>query len=151
MTPLLLNDRRHLLQAAGALSLAGLMLPAARAAMASDAGTASVLAEAMAALGSTAARNPAIKLEVPEIAEDGAVVPVSIACTLQGAREMLILVGVNPEPLALRFAVPEGTEPFVATRIRMASSGRVIAAVRTADGTLHAVARDVQVTVGGCG
>ncbi len=62
-----------------------------------------------------------------------------------------MLVDVNPQPLALQFTVPAGTEPYVATRIRMADSGTVVAAVRLGDGTLHAVARRVQVVLGGCG
>jgi len=59
------------------------------------------------------------------------------------------VVDGNPQPLAVRFTIPEGTEPFVATRIRMAQSGTVYAAVR-ADTGLYATARAVQVIVGGC-
>ena len=143
--------RRRLLQSAGALSLAAAGVPAARAAASSDTFDNTRFAALIAALGGMPTPNPAITLEVPQVAENGALVSVSISSALPDTRELLILVDINPQPLALRFAVPEGTEPFVATRIRMAASGTVVAAVRTGDGRLHAVAQSVQVTVGGCG
>ena len=58
-------------------------------------------------------------------------------------------LAANPQPLAVRFDIPVGTEPFVATRTRMAASGTVYAAVRTDEG-LFAAVRSVQVRVGGC-
>ena len=56
----------------------------------------------------------------------------------------------NPQPMAASFTVFTGTEAFVATRIKLAQSSTVYAAVRTGSG-MFAVARTVQVTVGGCG
>jgi len=76
-------------------------------------------------------------------------VPITVSSTLPGTREILLLVDVNPQPLALRFAVPAGTEPFIATRIRMATSGTVYASVR-ADQGFFGAAHAVKVTVGGC-
>jgi sulfur-oxidizing protein SoxY len=146
MNAMLRAQRRRLLRSSAALSLAALGLPQARAA------AAPALAEVLAALAAAdATTGVAIKLEAPAIAENGAVVPVELESTLPGARELLLFVDVNPQPLALRSVLPEGAQPFLAARIRMAGSGTVIAAVRTADGALHAVKRSVQVVVGGCG
>jgi sulfur-oxidizing protein SoxY len=142
-------DRRWLLRSAGAACLAVVGSPSLLAAQPPLDSTG--LADVMAELGGPAVPSSAVALDVPAIAEDGAVVPVAISSTLAGTRELLILVDVNPQKLALRFSVPEGTEPFLATRIRMAGSGTVLAAARTADGTLHLSSRSVQVTVGGCG
>lgn len=108
------------------------------------------LAEAIGALGGVPAPSSLITLEAPAIADNGAVVPITVSSALPGTREILILVDGNPQPVAVRFTIPAGTEPFVATRIKMAGNGTVYAAVRT-DGGLYAAARTVEVTVGGCG
>jgi sulfur-oxidizing protein SoxY len=65
-------------------------------------------------------------------------------------QEIFVVVEANPNPLCVRFTIPEGTEPFVSTRIKMAESSRIYAVVR-ADGKLYAAARATNVTVGGCG
>lgn len=106
--------------------------------------------EALRALGGMPQASAQIALDVPALAENGAVVPVVVSSTLPGSQEILILVDGNPQPVAARFTLPEGTEPFVATRIKLATSGTVIAAVRT-DRGLFAAARAVEVTAGGCG
>jgi sulfur-oxidizing protein SoxY len=125
---------------------------AARVGVAADAAepyAATSLAELFGALGGTPGPSPLIRLETPEVADNGAVVPITVSSALPGTREILLLVDVNPQPLALRFAVPAGTEPFVATRIRMAGSGTVYAAVQADDG-FYAAARAVKVIAGGC-
>ena len=76
--------------------------------------------------------------------ENGAFVPVTVSSALPGTREILLLVDGNPQPVAVRFTIPAGTEPFVATRIRMAGNGTLYAAVRTDDG-LFAAARAIAV------
>lgn len=141
-------DRRWLLRSAGAACLAAVGSPSLLASQPLDAAG---LADMMSQLGGPAVPSAAVALDVPAIADDGAVVPVAISSTLADTRELLILVDVNPQKLALRFSVPEGTEPFLATRIRMAGSGTVLAAARTADGKLHVSSRSVKVTLGGCG
>ncbi len=98
-----------------------------------------------------AATDPAaIDLQLPDIAEDGRTVPVSVACSLPGVREITIVIEPNPIPLAAQFDVPEGAEAYVATRVKIAHSGRVAAHVRTASGSFVAY-RDVKVITGGCG
>jgi sulfur-oxidizing protein SoxY len=97
-----------------------------------------------------AAPSPLITLEVPAIAENGASVPVTVSSALPGTREIVLLVDCNPQPAAAQFGFPAGTEPFVATRLRMAGSGAVVAAVLTDHGVFTA-SRAVEVIVGGCG
>ncbi len=101
---------------------------------------------------SVAHRTPSslITLTAPEVADNGAFVPITVSSALRGTREILLLVDGNPQPVAARFTIPPGTEPYVATRIRMAGDGTVYAAVRTDDG-LFAAASAISVTVGGCG
>jgi len=130
--------RRQWLQGAGALA-AGIV-PSARADE----------AFVFAALGGMPRASALITLDLPLVAGNGALVPVMVSSALPGTREILILVDGNPQPVAVRFDFPEGTEAFVATRIRLAQSATVHAVARTDDG-LYATARATQVTVGGCG
>jgi sulfur-oxidizing protein SoxY len=145
-------QRRRVLRQAGALASLGMAVPAVRALAAepADAFAAKTFAQAVAALGAVPVPSPQVTLTVPQLAEDGAFVPVTVSSTLPGTREIVILVDGNPQPAAVRFSIPAGTEPFVATRIRMAGNGTVYAAVRADDG-LFAAARIIEVTVGGCG
>jgi sulfur-oxidizing protein SoxY len=108
------------------------------------------LDDALLALGGKPVASSELKLEVPELAENGAFVPVALSCTLKGVQELAFVVASNPYPLVARFTIPPGTEPFVSTRMKMADSGRVYAIARV-DDTLHTTFRDIRVTVGGCG
>lgn len=147
------KQRRRLLQSAGAMASLGLAaLPSVRAASvdATGAFAAKTFVEALGALGGVPKPSALIKLDAPALADNGAVVPITVSSALPGTREILLLVDGNPQPVAARFTIPPGTEPFVATRIRMAGNGTVYAVVRTDDG-LHAAARAIEVTVGGCG
>lgn len=92
-----------------------------------------------------------IKIKAPEIAENGAVVPVAVSTTIAGAASISIAVSNNPTPLAATFNILEGTSPDVSTRIKMAKTADVIAVVKTADGTAYTAKQEVKVTIGGCG
>jgi sulfur-oxidizing protein SoxY len=108
------------------------------------------LNDALNALGAVApADNASIKLTAPEIAENGTSVPVTVECQFSGTEQIAILVEKNPTMLAASFAIPEGTEGFVSTKIKMAQTSAVIALVK-ANGKFYRVARDVKVTAGGC-
>ena len=85
----------------------------------------------------------------PDIAENGAVVPVGINTTLK-AQQMAILVEKNPSALAAQFFIPSGTEPFMTTRIKMGQTSNVYALVK-ADGKWYMSSKEVKVTLGGCG
>ena len=151
--------RRRLLQGVSAVAAMGLAaLPLARAAIAGPAGpadpagafAAKTFEQAMAALGAAPAPSALVTLDAPMIVENGAVVPITVSSALPGTREIVLLVDRNPVPVAVQFSFAPGTEPFVSTRIRMAASGTVVAAVLTDHG-VYAVSRAVEVTVGGCG
>jgi sulfur-oxidizing protein SoxY len=94
-------------------------------------------------------KSGAITLNAPDIAENGAVVPVGITTTLK-AEQMAILVEKNPSALAAQFFIPAGTEPFVTSRIKMGQTSNVYGLVK-ADGKWSMAVKEVKVTLGGCG
>lgn len=91
-----------------------------------------------------------ITLKVPEIAENGAVVPVSIKTTLQNVESISIVVEKNPRPMVATFEILPGTLADISSWIKMAETSDVTAVVKTSDG-LYSTARQVKVTIGGCG
>lgn len=91
-----------------------------------------------------------IALDVPEIAENGAVVPVSLTTSIPNVTSIAILVPDNPFTLAAAFHMPEGTEPTIGCRIKMGKTSKVVAVVE-ADGKLYSTSKEVKVTLGGCG
>jgi sulfur-oxidizing protein SoxY len=105
--------------------------------------------EALHALGGQPGAADDIVMMLDEQVDNGAFVPVSIQSRLPGTQEIWIVCETNPNPLALRVSIPGGTEPFIATRIKVAESGRVHAVVRAQD-RLYTVHRNTRVTVGGC-
>jgi sulfur-oxidizing protein SoxY len=100
--------------------------------------------------GKTAEPSDKVKLDAPEIAENGAVVPISVASTLADVTSISILVSENPNALAASYKIPAGTLPSVANRLKMAKTTNVIAIVE-AGGRLYSATKEVKVTVGGCG
>jgi len=86
----------------------------------------------------------------PEIAENGAVVPVSVASNLPKTESIAILVEKNPNTLAAVFTIPPGTDPNVSTRVKMGESSIVYALIK-ADGKYYVAQREIKVTLGGCG
>lgn len=95
-------------------------------------------------------KTDSIKLTVPEIAENGAVVPVSVESTLAKIEQISIFVDKNPNVLAANFFIPEGTESMITTRVKMGQTSNVIALVK-AGGKFYRTSREVKVTAGGCG
>ncbi|MBI5005950.1 MAG: thiosulfate oxidation carrier protein SoxY [Nitrosomonadales bacterium] len=108
--------------------------------------------EALTALNAASPENSAdaIKLTVPEIAENGSVVPVTVVCNLPKVEQISIFVDKNPNVLAATFTIPQGTEGLVTTRVKMGQTANVVALVK-ADGKFYRTAREVKVTAGGCG
>jgi sulfur-oxidizing protein SoxY len=92
----------------------------------------------------------AIKLKAPDIAENGAVVPVTVSSTMDNIDAISIIAEANPGPLTSTYTLSSSTEPFVSTRIRLAKTGNVLAVVK-ADGKLYSASKEVKVTIGGCG
>jgi len=85
----------------------------------------------------------------PEIAENGAVVPVTVESTLPAVESITLLVKGNATPLVAVFELP-GAEAYVATRIKMGKTSDVVAVVKSG-GKLYQAAKEVKVTIGGCG
>jgi sulfur-oxidizing protein SoxY len=114
--------------------------------------TAKSSADAVAALLGEGASEASSQIEVkaPDIAENGAVVPVTVSSTLEQVQSISILADKNATPLIASFELPEGTEAYVSTRIKMAQTGDVIAVVK-AGGKLYSARKNVKVTIGGCG
>ena len=108
-------------------------------------------ADAIKALyGRGAEASEKVKLDAPEIAENGAVVPVSVSTTLDNVTSIAFLVSENPNALAAHYQIPAGTLPNVANRLKMAKTCNVIAIVESG-GKLYSATKEVKVTVGGCG
>lgn len=113
--------------------------------------TAKTLDEALKLINATDSKpSTDIQLKAPEIAENGAVVPLTVSSSLAGVTGISIIVANNPTPLAATFTIPEGTAAEVSTRIKMAKTSDVIALVQTKDG-LFSAKQEVKVTIGGCG
>ena len=108
------------------------------------------LDEALKALGSVAVESKDITITAPDIAENGAVVPIAVTSNLAKTQEIYIVVEKNPFPLTAGFVIFEGTEPFVSTRVKMGQSTNVYAVVK-ADGKLYSARKETKVTMGGCG
>jgi sulfur-oxidizing protein SoxY len=108
-------------------------------------------ADAIKALyGKTAEPSDKVKMDAPEIAENGAVVPISVTTTLADVTSISFLVSENPNALVASYRIPAGTVPSVANRIKMAKTSNVIVVVE-AGGKLYSATKEVKVTVGGCG
>ena len=91
-----------------------------------------------------------VKLDAPEIAENGGVVPVSVTTTLDKVTSISFFVAENPNALAASYRIPDGTLPAVANRLKMAKTCNVTAIVESG-GKLYSATKEVKVTVGGCG
>ena len=110
-----------------------------------------VLADVLNSIGaSDAVESTQIQLKAPEIAENGAIVPVEVTSGLPGTQSIFIIAEKNLQPLTAIFDFTEGVEPFVSTRIKMGESSKVMIVVK-ADGKFYFTAREVKVTIGGCG
>jgi sulfur-oxidizing protein SoxY len=152
--------RRLILQGAGTVALVGLgiiplgftaALAAANDKYPEDAFKAKSDADAIKSLyGKTAEPSDKVKLDAPEIAENGAVVPISVSTTLADVTSISFLVSENPNALVASYKIPAGTVPSVANRIKMAKTSNVIVVVE-AGGKLYSATKEVKVTVGGCG
>jgi sulfur-oxidizing protein SoxY len=91
-----------------------------------------------------------IKLRAPEIAENGAVVPLKIVTTLDNVESISIIVEKNPRPLAATIEILPGTLPEFSSRIKMRETSDVMVVVKTDTG-LYSTSKEVKVTIGGCG
>ena len=142
------NLRRTLLGAAAALLLKPL---AALAAWNKEAFGARSAAEALKSLGaSSPAPSRDIVIEAPQIAENGAVVPIEIQSNIPGTSALVVLIEKNPFPLAGRFSFLEGALPFVKLNVKIGETSDV-RVVAQAGGRYYTASKEIKVTIGGCG
>ena len=146
--------RRDVLQQGSVLAAlvsCGLMTAQqAHAAADSAAFEAKTMAEGLKLLGGTPVDSKEISITSPDIAENGAVVPIAVTSKLAKTQEIYIVVEKNPAPVTAGFTIPEGTEAYVSTRVKMGQSTNVYAVVK-ADGKLYSSFKETKVTLGGCG
>ena len=153
------QTRRDVLRAGGGASLCALLAAAGMlrpdAALAADwnpkAFEAKNIKDALDALG---AGNPAssndIVMVAPEIAENGAVVPIAATSKIPGTESIAFLIAKNPTALAASFDIPSGTQAAVSTRVKLAQTTDVHVLVK-AQGKYYMTKKEVKVTIGGCG
>jgi sulfur-oxidizing protein SoxY len=147
--------RRFLAQCAalGAAAMAGVLHPlqALAAEWNKIAFDAKTLPEALKGAGvQNASESKDIMIKAPDIAENSAVVPVEINCKIPGAQMVYLFADKNPQPLIAQFAIAEGVEPYISTRIKMGDTGNIRVVVQ-AGGKNYTASKEVKVTIGGCG
>jgi len=152
------NGRRRFLRSSGALSLLRLMAaagllpgPAAAEEWNKAAFASRSIDELLKLLGGSAPQeSDRVTLNGPEIVENGGVVPLDISSGLPDTESIDILIEKNPDVLAGTFTIPAGTLPDIQTRVKMAQTCNVYALVKCR-GKYYYCAREIKVTVGGCG
>jgi sulfur-oxidizing protein SoxY len=95
-------------------------------------------------------QSPEIDIKAPAIAENGAVVPITISTTLKDVESIALVAKENPSPLTSSYVLAKNTEPYVSTRIKMGKTSDVVALVKSG-GKVFSAAKEVKVTIGGCG
>ena len=137
---------------AGLMATAGLLPQAALAAWNQAAFDAKTMGDALKALGLGApAESKDVTISGPDIAENGAVVPLGVSTGLHGVKRLMILLEKNPSVLAAAFDVSEAMEANIATRVKMGQSSNVFGVAVMADGRVLFAQKEVKVTLGGCG
>ncbi|HNW02204.1 MAG TPA: thiosulfate oxidation carrier protein SoxY [Burkholderiaceae bacterium] len=136
---------------AGLLASTGLFPQFAFAAYNTPAFEAKSIQDALKALGAGApAESKDITVTGPDIAENGAVVPLGVSTTLTGVKRMLIMVEKNPASLTALFNMTDSVEPSFSTRAKMGQSSDVYAVAIMGDGKVLFAKKEVKVTLGGC-
>ncbi|GLR26464.1 MULTISPECIES: thiosulfate oxidation carrier protein SoxY [Limnobacter] len=92
-----------------------------------------------------------VKVIAPDIAENGAVVPLGAMSSVLNTSEMYLLIANNPAVLSSKFLIPQGTDAEVNIRVKMNKTGDVFAMVKSTDGKYYFAKKEVKVTLGGCG
>jgi sulfur-oxidizing protein SoxY len=154
------RKRRHLLKSGGSMTLfalvaaAGWLKPGEAAAQSWNkaAFDTKSMGDTMKALGGgePIQSKDIVFFQTPDIAENGAVVPVGITSNIPKTESIAVLIEKNPNMLAAVFDIPPGTDPSISTRVKMGQSSNIYALVK-ADGKYFVAAKDVKVTLGGCG
>jgi sulfur-oxidizing protein SoxY len=107
--------------------------------------------EVMKSLGASgAADSNAITIAAPDIAENGAVVPIEVVSHIPNTQSISIISEKNPFPLAATLEFANGAEPYAYVRIKMGQTSNVRAVVKAGD-KFYTAAKEVKITIGGCG
>ncbi len=143
--------RRLTLRAVAALA-AGLMLPLrALAAWNKEAFQSKTAADALRSLGvASSAESKDVVIEAPQIAENGAVVPIEITSNVPNTKSIAVVIEKNPFPLAAKFDFAEGAMPYVKVNVKVGESS-LVRVVAEAGGKFYAASTEIKVTIGGCG
>jgi sulfur-oxidizing protein SoxY len=137
---------------AAALASAGLLPAHAQAAWNKAAFEAKNVDDVLKALGvAKPVESKDVNLTAPDIAENGAVVPIAASTTLPNVRQIVFMIEKNPTTLAGTFEFTDAVETSVATRVKMAQTSNVIAVALLGDGRALFAKKEVKVTLGGCG
>lgn len=151
----MLNRREllsHSARVAALLATTGLLPQAAHAAYNAAAFEVKTLADLVKVLGgSTPAESKDVTITGPDIAENGAVVPVGVSTALPGVKKLLVLVEKNPSVLSAMFDVSDAVDANFSTRVKMGQSSNVYAVALMGDGKVLFAQKEVKVTLGGCG
>ena len=149
------TKRRKILQAAAAAATAALGLRIVQPAMAAEwnkaAFGATSLTDTLKSLGASGA-SPSrdISINAPDVAENGAAVPIEVVSRIPNTQSITLVADRNPFPLLASFDFAGSAEPYVSTRVKLAGSSDVRVIVR-ADGRHYVAVREIKVTTGGCG
>ena len=146
------EDRRAFLKLVSLMAAAGLLPAPAHAEEWNKAAFAAKSVDDVVTLlgGSAPQQSDHVILNGPEIAENGAVVPLEISSQVPNTEAIAILIEKNPNTLAATFTIPPGTLPDIQTRVKMNETCNVYALIRS-DGKFFYAAKEIKVTLGGCG
>ena len=152
------NQRRNVLKSGSGAALlsvlaaAGIITPGVALADWNKAAfDAKSMADTLKAIGAgTPTDSKDVQVTGPDIAENGAVVPVGVSSTLPNITMVAILIEKNPNALSAVFNLPEGTEANVQIRVKMGQTSNVYALVKS-DGKFFMATKEIKVTLGGCG
>ena len=100
--------------------------------------------------GTSIVESTKVKLKAPDIAENGAIVPINVKTNLKNVESIMIFVEENPQPLSSGYKLTSLSEPKIGTRLKMGKTTKVMAAVKS-DGKIYTASKEVKVTIGGCG
>ena len=151
----MMNRRKMLSRSAAIATLlgtVGLLPQAAQAAYNAAAFEIKTMADLIKSLGGSApTESKDVAITGPDIAENGAVVPIGVSTALPGVKRLLVLVEKNPSVLSALFDVSDAVDANFTTRVKMGQSSNVMAVAMMADGKVLFAQKEVKVTLGGCG
>jgi len=151
----MMNRREMIARSAAVATLmgaAGLLPQTAQAAFNAAAFEIKTMTELVKSLGGSApTESKDVTVTGPDIAENGAVVPIGVSTALPGVKRMLVLVEKNPSVMSAMFEVSDAVDANFSTRVKMGQSSNVMAVAMMADGKVLFAQKEVKVTLGGCG